>query len=178
MIIKGTETIVRGAFGPGNRAYLYTCSSKKSNTTSFNGAPPDLDTRATEDRSTARSKLEHKKTQAKSIKKWNHFDSNMNNNLVEQRKILYSKNYELDSRAWGLKDYGIQPYMGSQYNKQRQIDSILFDQTRGKDPGERVPYFKKNYTPITTYMKSLYDCRVTKEGAGKITSLRPYLNYS
>ena len=45
------------------------------------------------------------------MKAWNHYDANINNNLVEQRKILYSKNYELDSRAWGLKDYGVQPYM-------------------------------------------------------------------
>ena len=52
------------------------------------------------------SKLDYKNHQADKINKWNHYDSNMTANLVEQRKILYSKNYELDSRAWGLKDYG------------------------------------------------------------------------
>jgi hypothetical protein len=45
------------------------------------------------------------------LKNWNHFDSNINNNLVEQRKIIYSKNYEIDSRASGLKDFGVQPLM-------------------------------------------------------------------
>jgi hypothetical protein len=61
------------------------------------------------------------------LKNWNHFDSNMNNYLVEQRKIIYSKNYEIDSRAQGLKDYGIQPLMGDVLAKKRSIDKILLD---------------------------------------------------
>ena len=40
------------------------------------------------------------------MNKWNYFDSNMNNNLIEQRKLIRSKNYELDSRANALKEFG------------------------------------------------------------------------
>jgi len=75
----------------------------------------------------------------------------MNNNLVEQRKILYSKNYEIDSRAYGLKDYGVQPLMEKELKNKRAINGILMDQTRGKALEDRVPAFKKLYTPITTY---------------------------
>lgn len=112
------------------------------------------------------------------MKAWNHYDANINNNLVEQRKILYSKNYELDSRAWGLKDYGVQPYMQNQINTSRKIQKVLMTQIKGRSPEERLPQYKKNYTPITTYMKSIVDSRVTKEQGGKITSLRPNLNYA
>ena len=102
----------------------------------------------------------------------------MNANLVEQRKILYSKNYELDSRAWGLKDYGVQPLMGTKLSQVRKIDNIMVDSAAGKSPDQRVPQFKKNYTPITTFFKSLTDSRVTAQGGAKISSLRPNLNYS
>ena len=112
------------------------------------------------------------------LKKWNHFDSNMNNYLIEQRKILYSKNYELDSRASGLKDYGVQPLMGKVLQNKRSIEKILLDQTKGKSLEDRVPAYKKNYTPITQYFKSVVDARITKEGGGKISSLRSNLNYS
>ena len=61
------------------------------------------------------------------LKKWNHFDSNMNNYLIEQRKIIYSKNYEIDSRASGLKDYGVQPLMGQVLSHKRSIDKINLD---------------------------------------------------
>ena len=51
----------------------------------------------------------------------------MNNNLVEQRKIIYSKNYEIDSRAQGLKDFGVQPLMGDFLKNKRSIDKMLFE---------------------------------------------------
>ena len=54
-----------------------------------------------------KDKIDYKKNMLQTMKNWNRFDSNMNNYLVEQRKIIYSKNYEIDSRAWGLKDYGV-----------------------------------------------------------------------
>ena len=54
-----------------------------------------------------KSKVDFRRTQASLVKKWNHYDTNISNFLVEQRKIIRSKNYELDSRAWGLKDYGV-----------------------------------------------------------------------
>ena len=96
------------------------------------------------------------------LKKWNHFDSNMNNYLIEQRKIIYSKNYEIDSRASGLKDYGVQPMMGQVLSHKRNIENILLDQTRGKSLEDRVPAYKKNYTPITQYFKAVVDAKVTK----------------
>lgn len=73
------------------------------------------------------NKIDFRKTQADYIQKWTHYDSNINNAIVEQRKILKCKNYELDSRAQGLKDYGFQPQFGSELNKRRQINEIMYD---------------------------------------------------
>ena len=91
------------------------------------------------------------------IKNWNHFDSNISHNLVEQRKILKSKNYELDSRAWSLKDWGVQPFIGQHLTQKREIDDIFYTNVKGKSPVDRVPNYQKKFTPITTYMKSLKD---------------------
>ena len=129
------------------------------------------------DRSNNGSKLDHKHEQGMAMKNWNHYNSNMNNNLVEQRKILYSKNYELDSRAWGLKDYGVQPLISHKLNQSRMVNDIM-ENTKGKSPEDRCPTFKKNYTPISSFFKSLTDARVTHTGGSKITTLRPNLNYS
>jgi len=125
-----------------------------------------------------KDKIDYKNDMLKTQKNWNHFDSNMNNYLVEQRKIIYSKNYEIDSRAWGLKDYGVQPMIGQQLKNSRKINGILLDQTQGKSHEDRVPLFKKNYTPITSYQKAIIDAKVTTQGGSNISSLRPYLNYS
>ena len=57
-------------------------------------------------------KSEYKKKMMDKLNKWSYFDTNINNNLVEQRKILHRKNYELDSRANALKDYGYVPFVG------------------------------------------------------------------
>ena len=46
------------------------------------------------------------------MKNWNNYDSSMNNSLIEQKKIINSKNYELDSRAYGLKNFGNQTIAG------------------------------------------------------------------
>lgn len=56
-------------------------------------------------------KSEYKKKMMEKLNKWSYFDTNINNTLVEQRKILNRKNYELDSRANALKDYGYVPYV-------------------------------------------------------------------
>ena len=56
-------------------------------------------------------KSEYKKKMMDKLNKWSYFDTNINNTLVEQRKILNRKNYELDSRANALKDYGYVPYV-------------------------------------------------------------------
>jgi hypothetical protein len=84
---------VKACLGPAGRAFVYT-SVKKGNNTQQPSSPFE-------------NKVEFRKTQIQALKAWNHFDSNMNNYLVEQRKIIYSKNYELDSRASGLKDFGV-----------------------------------------------------------------------
>jgi hypothetical protein len=62
--------------------------------------------------------------------------------------------------------------------KRRSIEGIILDQTRGKSLEERVPAFKKNYTPITQFFKSVVDAKITKQGGGKISTLRSNLNYS
>ena len=41
----------------------------------------------------------------------------MNNNLVEQRKLVDRKNYELDSRAFALKNFGYQPFLKQELNR-------------------------------------------------------------
>ena len=82
--------------GTGGRAFLYA-SAKKNNS--------ELGMRTVQE--PVFNKVEFKLRSDDYIKEWNHYDSNMNNTIVEQRKILKQKNYELDSRAWGLKDYGV-----------------------------------------------------------------------
>jgi|TARA_B110000305_G_C19220331_1_gene530226 hypothetical protein len=52
----------------------------------------------------------------------------MNNNLVEQRKFVQRKNYELDSRAHALKDFGYQPYLKSDLAAKRQITDLAMNQ--------------------------------------------------
>lgn len=56
------------------------------------------------------SKIEFKNSLTKKFNEWSYFDGNINHNLVEQRKIVDRKNYELDSRASALKDFGYQPH--------------------------------------------------------------------
>ena len=118
----GREASIGSAMGPGGRAFLYTCLPKKPQAKgvdeNLNKTMDEIrlsrtDFTKTNDASrlTFKNKVDYKKTQSQAMKAWNHYDANINNNLVEQRKILYSKNYELDSRAWGLKDYGAQPFM-------------------------------------------------------------------
>lgn len=95
-----------------------------------------------------------------------------------QKKILNSKNYELDSRAQGIQDFGYQPLFEGELDKRRNVDGILLDQTKGKHPEERLPAYRKKFTPITTYMKSLHDSRITQLYGGKMNLCRPNLNYS
>lgn len=100
--------MIRGGCGPGKNTYLYTVSGKKKGLNRFESPKDDIAQNPIElERNRSGSKLSHKEGQAKIMRDWNHYNSNMNSYLVEQRKILYSKNYELDSRAWGLKDYGV-----------------------------------------------------------------------
>ena len=84
----------------------------------------------------------------------------------------------MDSRAWGLKDYGMQPFIGKELNKTREINEIILNQTKGKSPDERVPDYKKRFTPITTYMKSLKDSQVTPQYGSYYSQYRSNLNKS
>ena len=57
-------------------------------------------------------KVDFYKTQGMKVNTKKMFDTNISNAIVEQKKILKSKNYELDNRAWALKDFGVQPLIG------------------------------------------------------------------
>ena len=86
---------------------------------------------------------------ADKLRRWSYFDSNISNNLVEQRKILNRKNYELDSRSLALKDFGYTPFLARELDKKRNVESIVLG---GKVVGmsnEKFTPLKKNYTPIT-----------------------------
>jgi hypothetical protein len=74
----------------------------------------------------------------------------MSNAIAEQRKILRGKNYELDSRAWGVKDLGMLPKLSSDLNNRRTIDEIM-THTRGKSLDVTLHRYEKNFTPITTF---------------------------
>lgn len=50
----------------------------------------------------------------------------MNHTLVEQRKIIQRKNYELDSRANALKDFGYQPHLKQELEKRRAVNDITY----------------------------------------------------
>ena len=108
---------------------------------------------------------------ALSINTVGHYDSSMRNAIVEHKKILRGKNYELDSRAYGLKDYGYQPLFAENLRLRRAIN-----QEKQPEPsGFRLP---KNYTPITVYMKSLKDSRISKHYGPNNMVYRPNLNVS
>ena len=75
----------------------------------------------------------------------------MNNNLVEQRKILHRKNYELDSRSHALKDYGYAPFLGIELHKKREVENIAFNNKIVGMNNEKKAAYQKNYTPITSF---------------------------
>ena len=102
----------------------------------------------------------------------------MNNLIVHNKKVVNSKNYELDSRAIGIHSYGYQPMHDKHLDNKRKVDGIMLSHTSGKSPEERLPSYRKKYTPITSYMKSLHDTRITNLYGGKLNLLRPNLNYS
>lgn len=158
------------SLGPGNRAVLYAAVPKTEatqTTVSARGSPRD-------DLKVA----DYLDTRIESFKNWNHYDTNMNNQLVHHKKVVNSKLYELDSRAQGIRAYGYQPLFEGHLEKKRRVEGILLDQTLGKSPEDRLPAYKKKYTPITTFVKSLHDSKVTNLHGGKHNVLRPNLNYN
>ena len=84
----------------------------------------------------------------------------------------------MDSRAWGLKDYGFQPKVKKEFSQRRDIDEIMLSQTVGRHPEERLPAYKKKFTPITTYCKSLHDSQVTSTYGPSFSAFRSNLNFS
>ena len=84
------------------------------------------------------------------------YDSNISDAIREQHKIVKSKNYELDNRAWALKDYGCQPLIGHKCNERRAMENINLLSDRPK-PDIALPVYKKNWTPISSFQKSLKD---------------------
>lgn len=94
---RGEEQINFGhSVGPGGRAFMYVSAQKEEE--EEENKPTMI-----------RSKFDFRRTQTNLLQKWNNYDSNMSNTIVEQRKILRGKNYELDSRAWAVKDLGMLP---------------------------------------------------------------------
>jgi hypothetical protein len=106
------------------------------------------------------SKIEFKKQVNRQLNEWSYFDGNINHCLVEQRKILERKNYELDSRAAALKDFGYQPYFSRNMDQIREIQDIAIAQKTVGMQRENLSPFKKNYTSITKFQKSLIDSRI------------------
>ena len=93
-----------------------------------------------------------------------------------QTKIIDSKNYELDSRANSINDYGYQPLLNSAIDNKRKIDGIMLDQTKGRNPEERLPLYKRKFTPITSYVKQLHDTRISALYDNKLNVFRPNIN--
>ena len=106
------------------------------------------------------------------------YDSTTYNSLMEQRKFINRKNYELDSRSFAIKDYGYQKKFAADLQKKRDIESINFNATNLAIKDNFVTK-TKNYTPITKFQKSMIDCQMGKTQTGpKINHLRPFLNMS
>lgn len=90
-----------------------------------------------------------------------HYDSNIKNEISYQQNLLEQKANELDMRSQGVSRYGYQPYYKKDLENKRKIEGILFDQVQGREPENRLPAYKRKFTPITTYMKKLHDSRIT-----------------
>ena len=104
--------------GPGNRAVLYGSYSKIPLAKSINK-------QSLTSLKNSNSKIEFRETQAGALKEWNHFDSNINNQLVYQKKILNSKNYEMDSRAAGIQNFGYQAQFEGDLDNKRKNEGII-----------------------------------------------------
>ena len=62
-------------------------------------------------------------------------------------------------------------------DKRREVDGILLESTKGKDPNERLPAYKRKYTQITQYVKQLHDTRVSHLYDNKMNVFRPNINF-
>lgn len=118
------------SFGPGGRAVLYAAVPKKDQpigvAKSASGDLKEHDYLSTNN-------------PPKAFKEWQHYDTNMNNQLVHHKKVVNSKLYELDSRAQALSKYGYQPMFENHLEKKRNVEGVLLEQTMGKSNEERLP---------------------------------------
>jgi len=74
--------------------------------------------------------------------------------------MVDSKNYEMDNRAYAIKDYGYQPYSKYDLGRRCEIDNIaLGNPTIPKANDHFTPHLN-HYTPITTYQNSLMGCKI------------------
>lgn len=121
------------------------------------------------------SEIQLKRDKARQMKNQNHFNSNISNTISEHKKIIQSKNLELDTRAWGLKDFGIQPYIGTQIDRQRAIDEIRMSSINSEVAHAKYP---KNFTPITSFMKNMKDAKIARGLGHHHFSFRSNLNVS
>jgi hypothetical protein len=123
--------------GPSGRVFLYASSKPRQIP-----SPPPVNL--------APAKVDFYRTHGHDVKAKKMYDSNISEGLREQKKILKSKNYELDNRAWALKDYGCQPLMAHKLHERLQVENITLQSERG-GPDTQLPSYKKNYTPISTF---------------------------
>lgn len=55
-----------------------------------------------------------------------------------------------------------QPTYDRSLEKKRLVDGIMLEHAKGKDPQDRLPAYKRKFTPITAYAKNQKDTRVTR----------------
>ena len=92
--------LASSAVGPGKKAHLFATTQKRSRSHLKKDG-------STHKMSTTGLNLKMKQFKEHMNKQNSIYDSNLNNLLRENRKIIARKNYELDNRAYGLKDFGI-----------------------------------------------------------------------
>mmetsp|Transcript_11125 Transcript_11125/g.18666 ORF Transcript_11125/g.18666 Transcript_11125/m.18666 type:complete len:224 (+) Transcript_11125:863-1534(+) len=107
------------------------------------------------------------------LNQFSHFDSNIYNSIKENRRIVDRKNYELDSRAQSIKDYGFQPFLKRDLERKIKFEGSLFKERNDLGYKENFESKFKNYTPISQYQKEMIDCKYTDmRMAPKINYLR------
>jgi hypothetical protein len=110
--------LASSAFGPGKKTHLFATTQKRSRS----NLNADIDNSDMSVPTTTSTNMKIKQSKAQMYKQNSIYDSNLSNLLTENRKIIARKNYELDSRAYGLKDFGIQPQMNNKLTIKRNID--------------------------------------------------------
>ena len=100
------------------------------------------------------------------MRNWNNYDASIKNEIELQKKFIQKKNYEMDSRASGIQNFGVQPSVPNILEKKRALDKVVLETTKDKEPEARLPAYKRKFTPITHYMKKLQDTRIQQSMFG------------